>query len=52
MHVIENCPGWGFNEGLEERERLKAVSEQTARRTFDIMTRFLIPARDAAIRAA
>jgi hypothetical protein len=43
MHVIENCPGWGFNEGLEERERLKAVSEKTARRTFDIMTKFLIP---------
>jgi hypothetical protein len=43
MHVIENCPGWAFNEGLEERERLKVVSEETARRTFDIMTKFLIP---------
>jgi hypothetical protein len=43
MHVIENCPGWGFNEGLEERERLKAVSEETARRTFNIITKFLIP---------
>jgi len=43
MHLIENCPGWGFNEGLEERERLKAVSEETARRTFEIMTKFLIP---------
>jgi hypothetical protein len=43
MHVIENCPGWAFNEGLEERERLKVVGEETARRTFDIMTRFLIP---------
>jgi hypothetical protein len=43
MHVIENCPGWAFIEGLEERERLKVVSEGTARRTFDIMTKFLIP---------
>ena len=43
MHVIENCPGWVLNEGLEERERLKVVSEETARRTFDIMTKFLIP---------
>ena len=43
MHVIEHCPGWVFNEGLEERERLKVVSEETARRTFDIMTKFLIP---------
>jgi hypothetical protein len=43
MHVIENCPGWAFIEGLEQRERLKVVSEQTARRTFDIMTKFLIP---------
>ena len=43
MHVIENCPGWGFNEGLEERERLKVVGVETARRTFDLMTKFLIP---------
>lgn len=34
MHVIENCPGWAFNECLEERERLKVVSEETARRTL------------------
>src|SRR5262249_26966384 len=40
---IENCPGWAFNEPLKERERLHAVSEETARRTFDIMTKFLIP---------
>ena len=43
MHAIENCPGWAFNEGLEKRERLKVVGEETARRTFEIMTRFLIP---------
>jgi len=43
LHVIENCPGWAFLDGLEERERLKVVGKETARRTFDIMTKFLIP---------
>jgi hypothetical protein len=43
MHVIESCPGWAFNEDLEERERFKTVSEETARRTFDLLTKFLIP---------
>jgi len=43
MHVIENCPGWAFNEGLEQRERLKVVGEETARHTFEIMTKYLIP---------
>jgi hypothetical protein len=43
LHVIENCPGWAFNEDREERQRLAVVSEETARRAYDLMTKFIVP---------
>jgi hypothetical protein len=43
MHVIETSPTLDFINGLTEPAAVATVSEETARRTYDIMTKFLIP---------
>jgi hypothetical protein len=43
MHMIETSPTLDFINGLTEPEAVAVVSEETAGRTYDIMTKFLIP---------